>query len=634
MFQKFIFTNVKDLKNYKKKIKTSSTKPKIRPKLESKIEDNVKDNVCEDDKDDNFTLTTEPNKEIDVKPTKNIITGFKNVKTIVKDNSIVNSIIPLCIFQTWSTLNLPPKMNLNMEYLKLQNPEFTHYLYDDYMCRDFISKNFDNDVLYTFDKLKPGKFKADLWKYCILYKNGGIYLDIKYHCTNNFKLIYLTDKEYFVKDKFTNGYQYINNSLLVCLPYNNILLKTIYNIVENVKNTIYPNNFNNHSIESSAATGSLLLSNQFNIKEIEKMHLKISEYHNYIKFNNLNILEVYKGYFFEKNNNKYRKHSLLFKKTDIYNFLYLKPINKINLSRRINKNINDNKVDFFTSNPCIIKHPCENKYIMNIRWINYSLDKDGVSTLNYHKTISLNSLIEIDSSFNVMKEIFLNEICDYTDEQPYFGYEDIRLFNYSDKIYYTGSSYNEVNNTVSITSDECKINKHNYIFKKNFITPTFYKYKRVEKNWCFVNYQQNMCVVYSWFPLTICKIDYVNSTLDILERKYIKTDYFKNVKGSSCGFEFKDEIWFVIHKSQSNNDKQFFNYQQFFAVFDLNMNLLRYSELFKLNNCRIEFCIGLIIEEDRTILSFSSLDTNIYIGVYDNDYIKSIKWYNEVIIDL
>jgi hypothetical protein len=94
------------------------------------------------------------------------------------------------------------------------------------------------------------------------------------------------------------------------------------------------------------------------------------------------------------------------------------------------------------------------------------------------------------------------------------------------------------------------------------------------------------------------------------------------VKGSSTGFKTNDELWFVLHKSQLNN------YQHFFAVFDHDMNLLRYSELFKLDNRRVEFCIGLIIEDERTILSFSSLDTNIYIGVYENNYIDSIKWYN------
>ena len=79
------------------------------------------------------------------------------------------------------------------------NPEFNHYLYDDKMCREFIKQNFSDDVLYVFDKLKPGAYKADLWRYCILYINGGIYIDIKFKC--NEKLINFLDQEYYVKDR-------------------------------------------------------------------------------------------------------------------------------------------------------------------------------------------------------------------------------------------------------------------------------------------------------------------------------------------------------------------------------------------------------------------------------------------------
>ena len=89
----------------------------------------------------------------------------------------IQSMIPLNLYQTWYTLDLPPKMKENLELLKQQNPEFKHYLYDDAMCRNFIQQNFDADVLYSFDKLKPGAYKADLWRYCIIYEYGGIYAD-------------------------------------------------------------------------------------------------------------------------------------------------------------------------------------------------------------------------------------------------------------------------------------------------------------------------------------------------------------------------------------------------------------------------------------------------------------------------
>ena len=80
----------------------------------------------------------------------------------IHQTKIANRIIPLNIFQTWHTLNLPQDMNTNMLLLKQQNPEFTHYLYNDDMCRDFISNNFNSDVLYAYDTLKPGAYKSDI----------------------------------------------------------------------------------------------------------------------------------------------------------------------------------------------------------------------------------------------------------------------------------------------------------------------------------------------------------------------------------------------------------------------------------------------------------------------------------------
>jgi mannosyltransferase OCH1-like enzyme len=100
--------------------------------------------------------------------------------------------IPLNIFQTWHTKNLPSFMAKNIENLQKINPEFKYQLFDDNDCLDFIHDNYDTDVLNAYNMLIPGAFKADLWRYCILYKYGGIYLDIKYNCINDFKLITVT----------------------------------------------------------------------------------------------------------------------------------------------------------------------------------------------------------------------------------------------------------------------------------------------------------------------------------------------------------------------------------------------------------------------------------------------------------
>jgi len=146
--------------------------------------------------------------------------------------------IPLKIYQTWHTKNLSKPMKETVENLKKQNPEFEHFLFDDNDCIEFIDKYFHKDVLDAFNKLKPGAYKADLWRLCVLYINGGVYIDIKMSCVNNFKLIEIIDKEHYVKDKsWTKGKIY--NGFLVCKKDNPFLMDCINQIVTNTKNNYY-----------------------------------------------------------------------------------------------------------------------------------------------------------------------------------------------------------------------------------------------------------------------------------------------------------------------------------------------------------------------------------------------------------
>jgi len=242
-----------------------------------------------------------------------IYSKIKNTFNLKKHS--YNSIIPLNVYMTWANKQLPPAMNNNFIKLKNNNPELNFFLYDDNDCREFIKNNFNIDVLNAYNSLIPGAYKADLWRYCILYINGGIYLDIKYGCVNNFKLISLTEKEYFVRDRdniFDNG---IYNALIVTLPKNEIMKKCVYKIVENVKNKYYGNN-------PLSPTGPSLLRSYFTNEERNKLemrfHVNYPNIDSIIK-NNYIILQMY--YLYRKEQNIYQKnkhYSELWKKKYIY----------------------------------------------------------------------------------------------------------------------------------------------------------------------------------------------------------------------------------------------------------------------------------------------------------------------------
>ena len=209
-----------------------------------------------------------------------------------------HTVIPLNIYQTWHTKTLPDKMKKTTQKIILNNPAFNYYLYDDNDCRIFIKDNFDANVLNAFDSLIPGAYKADLWRYCILYKNGGIYLDIKYEAVNEFKFINLTEKEHWVLDIDNFG---IYNALMVCKPNNQILLKAINKIVENTKNKFYGNS-------PLEPTGPLMLAKFFTQSEKNTFDMNHDVYksveNRYIFLNGYMIFKSYNTYLQDHAKNK------------------------------------------------------------------------------------------------------------------------------------------------------------------------------------------------------------------------------------------------------------------------------------------------------------------------------------------
>ena len=240
----------------------------------------------------------------------------KNILFPIKEK--YDSVIPLNLYTCWHTKELPPLMKLHYEILKFKNPEFNHYIFDENDCRNFIKYNFDISVLKAFDSLIPCSYKSDLWRFCVLYINGGIYFDIKYGCVNKFKFIALTKREHFVRDiQESGGGTY--TALIVALPKNNILLQCINKIVENVNNK----NYGNSALEP---TGPGLLGSMFSLDDKNNFLLyheclnlspNYTSYH--IVFLDRIILSVYPQYRDEQNKFQKKEHySLLWNKRQIY----------------------------------------------------------------------------------------------------------------------------------------------------------------------------------------------------------------------------------------------------------------------------------------------------------------------------
>ena len=220
----------------------------------------------------------------------------KYIKNLFEEQKNKKSIIPLNIYQVWhNKTELPKSVKESIELLKTQNPEFTHYLFDEKECRDFLKNNFSKEILNTYDAIVPHALKADLWRYCFLYKNGGIYLDSKYYCINGFKFILLTDKEYFCKD-IDHSLGGIYNAIIICKPKNKILLKSIKQLVKNVKNEYYGS-------APHCPTGPGMLKSFFTQDQLDNLELThefVNDNLRFIKLNDYRILKYHENYKNEK----------------------------------------------------------------------------------------------------------------------------------------------------------------------------------------------------------------------------------------------------------------------------------------------------------------------------------------------
>ncbi len=93
---------------------------------------------------------------------------------------------------------------------------------------------------------------------------------------------------------------------------------------------------------------------------------------------------------------------------------------------------------------------------------------------------------------------------------------------------------------------------------------------------------------------------------------------FNHVRGSSCGFKYNGELWFVVHLVSYESPR---HYYHMIVVLTDKCKLLRYSAPFKFEGDCIEYCLSIIVEDTRVLMTYSTWDRTTRIGIYDKKYI-------------
>jgi len=195
------------------------------------------------------------------------------------------------IFQSWYTKDLDPLLQNKINIFKNLNSDYSYNLYNDDDMDNFVNNNFNGEIVECYNKLNIIVAKVDFWRYLVLYKYGGIYLDMDSNIEKPLnELIRSTDEAIITAEGNPN--MYVQWALIFSKGHP-ILKKTIDLIIMNIKNNYYPNDI--HKM-----TGPSVYTNAINTIHMELFNNKI----NHNKINKYTDIE------YKSNNISYRLYGI------------------------------------------------------------------------------------------------------------------------------------------------------------------------------------------------------------------------------------------------------------------------------------------------------------------------------------
>jgi hypothetical protein len=262
--------------------------------------------------------------------------------------------------------------------------------------------------------------------------------------------------------------------------------------------------------------------------------------------------------------------------------------------------------DYIPTSTSLMKY--KNQIIANVRYVNYRIQSDGSYIMSKNNVLSRdefvrtkNAILKLDNKFKQESNLILmNERLDtsLSKQTNILGLEDIRLFEIDNKIKCIATSREySTNSTNSMVICDYDIN--NYVIENLSIIESP-NHGECEKNWIPINNK----IIYKWFPLEIGSI--INNKL-VIEKSIKTPTFFKNLRGSSNVVEYENSYWTVVHGVKYHAPRKYYHV---IIVLDKNYEVKKYTVPFYFDTYAIEYCLGLLIEDNTMYISVSRNDSN------------------------
>jgi hypothetical protein len=108
--------------------------------------------------------------------------------------------IPKVIHQTYSVRQLPPQLAATVDELVRMNRTWERRFYNDADIEAYIDRHYGQETLASFRSIEPryGAPRADLFRYLLVYREGGVYLDIKSGVSRPLDAMLLPDDRFVI----------------------------------------------------------------------------------------------------------------------------------------------------------------------------------------------------------------------------------------------------------------------------------------------------------------------------------------------------------------------------------------------------------------------------------------------------
>ena len=149
--------------------------------------------------------------------------------------------IPKIIWQSWKTKDLDPLIQDRLHTMMAMNPDYKHFLLTDDEIDHFVHTEYADcpDILACYDRLNIIVAKVDFWRYLVLYKYGGVYLDMDSTINQSLDGLIRPDDEAIITREGHPGI-FVQWALIFNAGHP-ILKSTIDLIVRNIQTNAFPN---------------------------------------------------------------------------------------------------------------------------------------------------------------------------------------------------------------------------------------------------------------------------------------------------------------------------------------------------------------------------------------------------------